>query len=430
MPAKWTTGLLIILLAVLTVTSGYNYLTKPFASRDFLNSAELDVPQSSPDPTPIPTPIVVADIVATMTPEEKIAQVLIVPLSQAGNTESENASQSAQSTQRSATQSAGVSLDSANLLSTTQQKTTSSAVNSTIIPGGYLLVDNGLSSAEVAALLEQPDVRGPISQAGHFKPLIMVDHEGGTVQRLTGEGFSQLPSWQELCAMPKAQRTSLLTQSALELADAHIDMVLAPVLDRSEDNKVLNSRICAADTTLIALAAGDYVRTFEQAGVQPVFKHFPGIGQTTYDLHTRFDRISVNSEDAGLFRSLMDTFSQVPVMVSHVGVENQFADVPCSLSPACVTEILTIFPDRLIITDALDMASVRYQKSGGRRSLPDVARDAIAAGNSMLLLGQKVSATELTAITQTLLAEYQTNATFATKVDSAVEKVLTTKLAK
>lgn len=422
MPTKWTTGLLIIFLIVVATLSGYNYLTRPYADVQLFSSPV----QVSPTPVvqPSPTPISAAEIVASMQPEEKIAQLLVLPLT---------ASASAQSQLPTGSASAAVAgrnsvVSAQDLVPAGQQQDGGQQAAPKFVPGGYLIVDANLSMSEVQTLFARPEVAGPITQAVQTRPLRMVDHEGGSVQRLSGEGFTQMPSWQELCALPKGQRISILQASARELAAVGIDMVLAPVLDVAESHPILTDRVCAADTTLTLLAATDYTRTFSEAGVLPVFKHFPGIGNTTYDLHKRFDSVQVDANELGLFRTMLDSFPAVPVMVSHVGVANQFADVPCSLSQSCVGELLQSYPDRVVITDALDMAAVRNSPGLGRLSLADAALDAVAAGNTLLLLGERVTSADQQAVWDALLTEYQTNASFASKVDEAARKVVTLKL--
>ncbi len=415
MPTKWTTGVLIIFLFAVTLLSGYNYVTKPFS-----NSAMFSNPTPVVSPTPVvtpsPEPVSAVELLQTMTPEEKIAQLLVLPLSLRDFPEI---------SQRTSASSSAVFSD---YLRTVDQLSDSASNSAQLHPGGYLLVDDSLSAEEVSLLLSQTKVVGPLSQAKYLRPIITVDHEGGTVQRLQGEGFSQLPSWEEICALPKAQRTLLLESSARELTAAGIDMVLGPVLDRATDSSVYASRICSSDPTLVSLAAADFVRAFTSAGIIPVYKHFPGIGATKFDLHKQFDSITVSPDDVALYRTMIQNFPTVPVMISHVGVKNQYANIPCSLSPDCVQELLTVFPDTVLITDALDMNSVRKQPGSEIRKLEDIVLDAVAAGDTLLLLGERVSLEDQKKVMQVLLSEYRINATFASKVDESARKIIELKL--
>ncbi len=79
----------------------------------------------------------------------------------------------------------------------------------------------------------------------------MVDHEGGSVQRLNGEGFTILPSWKRMCNQTAELRQSSLASSAAELAAVGIDVVLAPVVDVSHSNIVLRDRVLMAAQLLL-----------------------------------------------------------------------------------------------------------------------------------------------------------------------------------
>ena len=108
---------------------------------------------------------------------------------------------------------------------------------------------------------------------------IIVDHEGGTVQRFAGAGFTKVPSWRDLCAMPEASMSAVLKKSAQELKNIGVDIVLAPVTDLANSNQVLKSRICSAEVDLVASRSAQLIALLTQQEILPVIKQFPGIGK-------------------------------------------------------------------------------------------------------------------------------------------------------
>ncbi|MBP9819474.1 glycoside hydrolase family 3 protein [Candidatus Woesebacteria bacterium] len=389
-----STNLFIGLLLIITIVTGYNYFSKPFGSDDS-RTQQVSTPPPSINPTP--SPLDPSQLLSELTLDEKINRVLVLPFST-------NETEQATSTASVATRSAELAH-----------------------AGGYMLMGTEVAEPQFKQLVAEQGVQEPYpaSYGGLLRPLLLVDHEGGDVQRLNGDGYTHLPSWHDLCQMVPEDRRALLTQSAKELQASGVSVVLAPMLDRASSTSVLGERVCSADSTIVAEAASDFIMVFRQYGIMPVIKHFPGIGSARYDLHNRFASIAIDPEDVALFKLVLNRFPEVPVMVSHVGVANQFANIPCSISPACVEELLAVFPDRLLITDALDMAAVRSASgSAAKRSLDEVAVDAVAAGNTLIMLGERVAPDELVLVQQSLKREYLTNASFAIRIDEAVRKII------
>lgn len=283
-------------------------------------------------------------------------------------------------------------------------------------PGGVTVFGSDISLQQASGFISQLHTMVDDSL------LIAVDHEGGTVQRLSGEGFTQLPSWQAQCRIPLDEAQRIWDLSARQLASLGVHIVLAPMVDFASNNKVLGSRICSSDPDQVVAYGLGWYQAFLQSGIQPVFKHFPGIGQATKDLHFAFDAISVTPQEAQVYTSLIETVPHalLSVMVSHVGVENQFASVPCSLSRTCVQELAALAPDALLVTDALEMASARV----GGRTLTRTVQEAILAGNHVLVFGPDVTLVQLIQVVENSGKRYQTDLEFRLAVDKAVHRVL------
>jgi len=298
-------------------------------------------------------------------------------------------------------------------------------------PGFYTLFGNSLDlkSAKSAIQKLKKDTKSDL------RPWIAVDHEGGQVQRLSGEGFTRLTSWNNMCGEEGDISAKVLRKSAKELSEAGVDVVFGPVVDAGQSNaSFLGNRICADDPNLVVLKSGQYINAFRTEGILSVVKHFPGIGAIKKDLHNSFATTSVSAKDVFIYKNLLQYFPDIGVLTSHAGIENQYDDIPCSLSAVCVGELSESFGAVLIFTDALEMKSASYissaSKSAGVKepTLAEIAKKAILAGNNVLVFGPNVSPNELNAIYDMLVIEYQQNRDFKEKVDKSVQKILDYKL--
>lgn len=378
-----TTAALILFLTGLTILLGYNYFARPFADWGVETLEEIE---EIDEQEPVLTGADLAkQLVASMSPQEKIWQLIAVPVV-LGDLEADD-------------------------LVAELEEGLGVAPRVVTIFGSEVSVEQVRQLDQVLSeKLSQP-------------AWLLVDHEGGSVLRLSGEGFTTLPSWQEQCQLQELELYELWTQVASELSAAGIDVVLAPMVDFSQNHPVLRSRVCASDPDRVVEQSLVMAETVRSVGILPVFKHFPGIGQTTVDLHFRSENITVGLEEANVYRSLLAAIPRPAVMTAHVGVSNQFPDLPCSLSADCVGELAAVVDQILIVTDALEMEAA-LESGEERLSLEEASARALMAGNHLLIYGPQVSVSELKRVHADLLERYQENPQFAERVDQAVIRVV------
>ena len=122
--------------------------------------------------------------------------------------------------------------------------------------------------------------------------LIMVDQEGGRVQRFRS-GFTHLPPIQVIGSLFEGNEQAALAMAydhawvmASELLAVGIDLSLAPVLDCDDGfSDVIGDRAFSKRPQVVAQLAGAYIRGMNDAGMRATAKHFPGHGAVKADSH-------------------------------------------------------------------------------------------------------------------------------------------------
>lgn len=126
-----------------------------------------------------------------------------------------------------------------------------------------------------------------------LKPLlIMVDQEGGRVQRFQEE-FTRIPSMAVFGHLYDQDRQPALRLTrecawllASELLSVGIDLSFTPVLDlHNAVNKAIGDRAFHRDPNAVIHLAEAFIEGLHQAGMSSTAKHFPGHGAVDVDSH-------------------------------------------------------------------------------------------------------------------------------------------------
>lgn len=232
-------------------------------------------------------------------------------------------------------------------------------------PLGVILFKRNIGTPdEVRALT------GAIREALGAEALILIDQEGGRVQRMGP------PNW---LAYPAAARFSAIGPDlparaaairhvarlmAEDLVAVDIDVDCLPVLDVPTEgaHDVIGDRAYSRDPEAVAMLGRAAAEGLLDAGVLPVMKHVPGHGRAGADSHHALPRVAAPREvlersDFIPFRANRDLPA---AMTAHVVYEAIDPDRPATVSPVVIRDIVRghIGFDGLLFSDDLSMKAL------------------------------------------------------------------------
>lgn len=230
-------------------------------------------------------------------------------------------------------------------------------------------------------------------QAESKIPLFLsVDEEGGIVARLANHAAFDLPKYSSATDVASSGGQTAVEEMGVTIGNYlkkyGFNMDFAPDADvnTNPDNPIIGKRAFSSNPETAADMAEAMASGLRQAGIIPVFKHFPGHGDTATDSHTGA-AVSEKSWEEMLFCEWIPFLRAGDwdcVMVGHITAPNVTGNsVPASLSSRMVTEILReeLGFSGLIITDSLEMKAVSQDHTPAEASVM-----ALQAGCDMILM--------------------------------------------
>jgi beta-N-acetylhexosaminidase len=237
-----------------------------------------------------------------------------------------------------------------------------------VCPAGVILFRRNVENASlVKALID--DVRTAI---GRDDVLVLIDQEGGRVQRLRAPAASDLPPASAYASLyssdPDLARSSAFSVARLvadELRGYGINTNCAPVLDVPVEgaHDIIGDRAFGVLPHQIIDIAGEVAKGLMAGGVVPVIKHIPGHGRATADSH--HDLPVVSTSYGELSRSDFVPFKALAhmpaAMTAHVVYSDIDAAHPASTSEKVTRDIIRgdIGFDGLLMSDDLSMKALK-----------------------------------------------------------------------
>src|SRR5262245_22305835 len=224
-----------------------------------------------------------------------------------------------------------------------------------------------------------------------WEPPVLVDQEGGRVQRLgppawpaypPGARYGDLYDHEPASGIAVARLAGHLIAADLKPLGIDVDCLpLADVPLESAD-PVIGDRAYGRDPRKVAAIAKAIAEGLQAGGVLPVLKHMPGHGRATVDSHHKLpvvdtDRATLDTTDFAAFRPL----ATLPLgMTGHIVFTGIDPIAPATISATIVREVIrdSIGYRGLLRSDDISMNAL----SG---SVGERARAAIAAGLDMVL---------------------------------------------
>lgn len=199
--------------------------------------------------------------------------------------------------------------------------------------------------------------------------LISIDQEGGPVMRV-GKGMTLVPGQMALAATlePLAAVTRADSIIAAELTAAGVRWNLAPVADVNDEprNPIIANRSFGSDPQRVAQLVARSVTAYRASRMYTTAKHFPGHGSTTTDSHTGLpeidsDRKRLDAVELVPFKSAIAAGVQA-IMSAHIVVPalDPTPSLPVTLSKKVMTELLRgeLGFQGLIVSDDLEMGAL------------------------------------------------------------------------
>ncbi|MBW3092218.1 glycoside hydrolase family 3 protein [Bifidobacterium sp. 82T10] len=294
--------------------------------------------------------------------------------------------------------------------------------------GSVLLIGNW--NGGVASVRAATDALQSYAPDGN-RLLITADQEGGLVQHLQGPGFDAMPSAVGQGLMDAATLRSSAAAWGAQLAQAGVNVDLAPVVDTVVGDRAANAPIGALDRDFGLDANGNadhaiaFVQGMRDAGVAASIKHYPGLGAVSGNTDFTADGIvdattALNGPEIGAFTRVIREARPAMVMMSLATYQHIDAEHPAAFSPTIIDGYLrgTTGYEGVVTSDSLSATAV----SGVPADQLGVRF--VEAGGDLACIGDL---TYVQPILDGLLTRARADAAFAAKATRAAERVMTLK---
>ncbi|HXL13765.1 MAG TPA: beta-N-acetylhexosaminidase [Bradyrhizobium sp.] len=254
-------------------------------------------------------------------------------------------------------------------------------------PWGFILFQRNVETpAQVNHL-----VRELRSTVGELDAPVLIDQEGGRVQRLgpphwpsypAGAIFGALYDIEPALGLAAARLSARLI--AADLGDLGVSVDCLPLADMpvAGADAVIGDRAYGTEPDKVAAIARAVTEGLQQGGILPVLKHIPGHGRATADSHLRLPRvdtpqIELERTDFAAFRRLAD----LPMaMTAHVVFSALDPAQPATTSATIIAQVIrgVIGFQGLLMSDDVSMNALAG-------SIAERTRAIFAAGCDVVL---------------------------------------------
>lgn len=201
--------------------------------------------------------------------------------------------------------------------------------------------------------------------------LVLVDQEGGRVQRLGPPDWPAYPSAEQYArAFDRREDEGLedvervVSHLADGLARLGFNVNCAPVLDLRQDetHDMISTRVLGRDPEIVSALARAFAAGLRTAAIAAVGKHIPGHGRARVDTHDELAIVDLDHDTlAGTDFKPFAALADLPAMMTAHVVFTEIDDTePASTSRAVHDEIIrgAMAFDGLLFSDDLSMSAL------------------------------------------------------------------------
>lgn len=263
-----------------------------------------------------------------------------------------------------------------------------------IQPWGFILFGRNIGEAsQIADLVAS--LRDTV-YGGRHAP-VLIDQEGGRVQRIREPICPRYPSGADLGAIYRQDREAGLRAArlmsrlhAFDLLKFGIDVDCLPVLDVPIEgaSDVIGSRAYGKNPVIVTEMGRAAAAGLKAGGVLPVMKHIPGHGRGMADSHHELPVVNVSldelkTHDFAPFRALKD---ELMGMSAHVVYSAIDPDAPATTSRKVIDEIIRgyIGFDGLLMSDDSSMNALKGTLGERARAIAENGCDIVLHCNGVM----------------------------------------------
>jgi beta-N-acetylhexosaminidase len=233
----------------------------------------------------------------------------------------------------------------------------------------------------------------------HHRPLlILLDHEGGRVNRMR-ELMPPPPSAEQLTEMAPAEASRSVHALSKQLRNLGAQINLAPVVDLREkvSDAYLGSRTFSSDPDRVSKMAKIWIESARNESVVSAVKHFPGYWGVAQDTHygpawSTMDLATWRNLMQPVFESVISAGARIvltsharyPKLAAELGADPVEAQRPATISRWILTSLLR---ERLGFRGAIISDDIRMPGVTSDRRIGDAAVEAVKAGVDMVIVG-------------------------------------------
>ena len=285
--------------------------------------------------------------------------------------------------------------------------------------GGVIYLNENVASAPQLRALSQRLQEVSLETSG-IGLLVAIDQEGGRVSRLSDEVTSFPPASQLGVEPSRAREVGYVTGQQVQ--QQGINVVLAPVADVVPPgaDSFIGDRSFGGDPAEVSAMVAAAVDGLQRSGVAAAVKHWPGHGATGVDSHERLPSVDVErslweERERPPFAAAIDEDVSI-VLVGHLAMPGLDPSArPATVSPVLVNELLRgeLGFDGVVMSDALNMGAVE-----------GIARDELVVASVQAGIDVMLMPPSLEAASAGLRAAVDDGRIDAAMLDAAVGRVL------